>query len=162
MDAEPLWPEPHPVPAARLTMTPRQARYQSWMADVLIYVVVINLFVEYAPGVIIESFTISLLTALLLKLMLDAILGFERRVAAWFAQREGITWRVLGVAAIWAILFFSKFVIIEVTALVFGDSVKLGGFFGIVVLIVAMIGARRAVGLVYDRVLGSGPRPTEP
>jgi uncharacterized membrane protein len=84
--------------------------------------------------------------------------GFERRVAAWFAQREGAAWWLLGLAAIWAILFFSKFLIIEVTALVFGDRVQLGGFFGIVILILALILVRRAVGLVHDRVLG--PRAT--
>ena len=40
------------------------------------------------------------------------------------------------------------------TALVFGDSVQLGGFFGIVVLILAMMAARQAMGLIYHRVLG--------
>jgi hypothetical protein len=43
--------------------TARQTAFLSWMTDVLIYVVVINLFVEYLPTVVIESFTISVLTA---------------------------------------------------------------------------------------------------
>jgi hypothetical protein len=142
-------------------MTSGQARFLSVMADVLIYVVVINLFVEFAPSVIIESFSISLLTAVLLKLMLDATMGLKRRVAAWFRQREGPGWKVLFVVTIWAILFLSKFVIIEVTAFVFGDRVQLGGFFGIVVLILAMIGARQALGLVYTRVLGPRSATTQ-
>ncbi|MFN8519382.1 MAG: hypothetical protein U0667_08325 [Chloroflexota bacterium] len=152
MDIDQLAPGPYPDPGARLAMSPGQARFVSWMADVLVYVTVINLFVEFAPGVIIESFSVSLLTAILLKLMLDATLGLKRRVASWFAGREGVVWKALLVASIWAILFVSKFVIIEVTALVFGDRVALGGFFGIVVLILAMMGARQLLGWVYGRL----------
>ena len=157
MDVEPLEQGSWASPDARLTMTPGQARFQSWMKDVLIYVVVLNLFVEYAPAIIIESFTLSLLTAVLLKLMLDSILGLEHRVAAWYAQRKGTAWRVLGMATMFAILFLSKFVIIEVTQLIFGDRVKLGGFIGIAVLIVAMIATSKAVSLIYFRVLGRRP-----
>jgi hypothetical protein len=153
-DIEPLGPVMSDDPVAPLTMNRAQARFLSWTADVLIDVVVINLFVEYAPNVIIESFSTSLVTALLLKLLLDATLGLKRSVIARFGQREGMRWRVATAAAIWAILFLSKFVIIEVTAVVFGDSVQLGGFFGIVVLILAMLGARQAMGLIYHRVLG--------
>jgi len=137
-----------------IVITPGQARFLSWMSDVLIYVVVINLFVEYAPSVIIESFTLSLFTALLLKLMLDSILGLEHRVRAWFGRRPGPGWRIAGLGATWGILFLSKFVIIELTHLIFGDLVQLGGFIQIVVLIIAMIAARRGLGLVYTRLLG--------
>ena len=51
-----------------------------------------------------------------------------------------------------AILFLSKFLIIEVTHLVFGEQVKLGGFIEVVVLIIALIAARAAVGVVYRRL----------
>jgi hypothetical protein len=140
-----------------IVITAGQARFLSWMADVLIYVVVINLFVEYAPSVIIESFTISLLTAILLKLMLDSIVGLEHRVRAWFGRRRGAGWRILGLGATWGILFLSKFVIIEITHLIFSDSVQLGGFIDVVVLVIAMIAARRGLGLVYSRLLGPSP-----
>jgi hypothetical protein len=156
-DIEPLGPGMDADGVAPLAMTAGQARFLSWMADVLIYVVVINLFVEYAPGVIIESFSTSLLTAVLLKLMLDATLGLKRVVMQRLGQREGTGWRVATVAAIWAIMFLSKFVIIEVTALVFADRVQLGGFLGIVLLILAMLGTRQVMGLIYHRLLGATP-----
>jgi hypothetical protein len=37
------------------------------LPDVLVYIVVLNLFVEWAPAVVIESFTVSILTAIALK-----------------------------------------------------------------------------------------------
>ena len=42
--------------------------------DVLVYVVVLNLAIEYVPNVISETFTLSLLTALLLKVSLEVVL----------------------------------------------------------------------------------------
>jgi hypothetical protein len=72
-----------------ITITRTQQRFVSWTTDVLVYIVVLNLFVEFADSVVIDSFTISIFTAVVLKAMLDLILGFEHRVGAWFAEREG-------------------------------------------------------------------------
>ena len=44
-----------------------QPRIAAAVVDVFVYVVVLNLFVEYLPQVISETFTLSLLTAVLLK-----------------------------------------------------------------------------------------------
>ncbi len=133
----------------------RQTRFLGWTFDVLISVVVINLFVEYAPSFIIESFTMSILTAILLKLMLDAIVLVKKRVFGWFEARGGI-WRKLRFVALWVILFVSKFVVLEGVDLVFGDRVHLGGFVEVTVLILALIAAREGLALIYVRVLG-GP-----
>ncbi len=153
MQIEPLGGPGFETPSA-YTPTTRQTQFLTWMTDVLIYVVVINLFVEYAPNVIIESFTISILTAVLLKLLLDAMMGLEHRVNAWFAAREGTAWRVAGVLTFLLILFGSKFVILWITDVVFRGQVELGGFVEIIVLVVSMIAARAVVTLVYFRVLG--------
>ena len=46
------------------TTTRRQEIFLSWTSDVLIYIVVLNLFVEYNPKIVIDSFTISIFTAI--------------------------------------------------------------------------------------------------
>jgi hypothetical protein len=43
------------------------------VVDVFVYVAVLNLAIEYLPAVISESFTLSLLTAVLLKLSLELV-----------------------------------------------------------------------------------------
>ena len=148
--------------AETVTITRNQQRFADWMADVLVYIVVLNLFVEYSDAIIIDSFTISILTAVLLKALLDALGGFEHRVAAYFRQREGRFSRALGILAVWGILFLGKFVILEVVDIVFGEHVELGHFLDIVLLIVAMIGTRLLVQRGYER-LGepSGDEATE-
>ena len=50
-----------------VTLNRAQEWYLSWTVDLLIYTVVLNLFDEYVEGVTIESFTICILTAVLLK-----------------------------------------------------------------------------------------------
>lgn len=139
-----------------IKITVAQERFASWMTDVLVYTVVLNLFVEYADAIVIDSFTISILTAVLLKALLDVIGGLEHRVAAYFKAREGTLNKVLGAVSVFGILFISKFVILEVVNVVFGDHVDLGHFIDIILLIVAMIAARLIVRQIYVR-LGEDP-----
>ena len=52
------------------------------IVDVFVYVVVLNLFIEYVPEVISETFTLSLLTAVLLKIVLEVVVLAKDRVKA--------------------------------------------------------------------------------
>ena len=56
------------------------------VVDVFVYVVVLNLFVEYLPQVLSETFTLSLLTAVLLKGVLEAVVAVKNRVTTRFRQ----------------------------------------------------------------------------
>lgn len=113
---------------------------------------VLNLFVEYVPKVITESFTISIFTAVVLKLLIVGITGVERRVSGSFNKRNGKAWRIIGLVILFAILFISKFVVLEVIDLVFGDRVTLGGFIEVALLVVTMIVATRSMTWVYRRL----------
>lgn len=143
---------------AQVTITTRQRRLLSWSTDVLIYIVVLNLFVEFADAIIIESFWISILTAVLLVALLDIVGGIEHRVARFFGQKEGTPFRILGYVTAFLILFASKFIILEVVDFVFGDQVDLGHFLDVLVLIVAMIVTTSVVGKIFD-ALGTPDTP---
>ena len=67
-----------------ITITRGQARFVSWVSEVLLDIVVLNLFVEYVHTIVIDSFAISVLTALLMKLAIDAVKGLEHRVRNYF------------------------------------------------------------------------------
>jgi hypothetical protein len=136
------------------TVTPAQERFTSWVSNVLIDIVVLNLFVEFAHTVVIDSFAISILTALLLKLMVDAVKGLEQRVSAYFAAKPGTVSKILRVVAVWLILFLSKFVILEVVNFVFGDHVELGSFIEIVAIVIAMLAANAALQTAYQKLGG--------
>jgi hypothetical protein len=138
-----------------ITITSRQRRFASVMTDVLVYTVVLNLFVEHAESVIIDSFSISILTAVVLKVILDLILAFEHQVSAFFTRFEGASAKVVRFLAVWGILFGSKFVILEVVDIVFGDHVDLGGFLMVIAIVLAMMIARQLVNRAY-LALGEG------
>ncbi len=138
--------------AATITITRGQLRFTDWVADVLVDIVVLNLFVEFVDTIVIDSFWISILTAVLLKLMLDAVMGLEHRVRAYFEAKEGSAYRAIGLVSVFSILFLSKFAILEAVNLVFGDHVELGHFVEIVAIIVGMLGVRAVLGVIYRRL----------
>lgn len=135
-----------------LTITRAQKIYTSWFIDILIYVIILNLFVEYHVAVFIESFTISILTALLLKLMLVLIGRLEHRVHHYFEQKEGTIFRIIGPVVVISILVLGKLLILEVVDLVFGDRVELGHFVTVMFLILSMIIAQRLAVWGYKRL----------
>lgn len=110
-----------------------------------VYVVVLNLAVEYVPSVISEGFTLSILTAVLLKLTLEAVLPLKGTVLRWFHAAESWRGKVTAGAALWVVAAGSKILVLELVDLLFGDAVSLGGFLPVTALAVALLAARAAV-----------------
>jgi hypothetical protein len=125
--------------------TPLKPRVAAAVVDVLVYVVVLNLFVEYFPQVLTETFTLSLLTAVLLKGVLEVVVAAKNRVKARLRAASTLSGKVIAAVMLWAVLFGSKFLVLEAVNLVFGDSVSLGGFFSVTLLILVLLLARAAV-----------------
>ncbi|MCB0900219.1 MAG: hypothetical protein H6526_05225 [Actinobacteria bacterium] len=120
------------------------------IVDVFVYVVVLNLAIEYVPTVISETFTLSLLTAVLLKVVLEVVVRVKNRVKGRFKSAETPVGKVGAGLLLWLLLVSSKFVVLELVALVFGDYVSLGGFWSvtglILVLLLSRLGVRRLLG----------------
>ena len=135
-------------PITTASPTKRQMVFFSWTKDVLIYIIVLNLFVEFNSKIVIDSFTISIFTAILLKILLEIILKLEHRVSDAFKS-----YKVLRILLVWLILFGSKFLILEVVDLVFGEHVELGKFLDVIVLVIALMVAREVFSWIY-RSLG--------
>lgn len=113
--------------------------------DIAVYTVVLNLAVAWFPSVISEGFLLTLLTAVLLKLVLEVVVlgknAVKRRVKA-APSRAG---KAANSLLLFVVLAGSKFVVIELTELLFGDAVHLGGFWSVTALILALMSARAGV-----------------
>lgn len=122
----------------------------------MIDLVVLNLFAEYWHRVIIESFTDSLLAAMLLQVMLKLTLALEHRVANSFEARPGRLALIMRYLSGWAILFASKIIILEAVSFVLGDRMAFGGalhgLVAFIVVVTAMLMAEAAVVLLYRRL----------
>jgi hypothetical protein len=145
----------------RLSISRWQLVYVGWTLTLLAYIVVLNLWVEFNDKVVIDSFVISIATSVVLLALLVVILGLEHRVKHWFAQREGAVYRVLGTASTLLILFLSKFVILEVVDIIFGEHVELGSFVDVLVLVLLLIVAQRSMVLVWDAIGQQGSAANE-
>lgn len=121
------------------------------VVDVFVYVVVLNLFVEYLPQVLSETFTLSLLTAVLLKVVLEVVVAAKNRVKARFREASTPIGKVVAAFLLWVVLFGSKFLVLEAVALVFGERVSLGGFFSVTLLILVLLLSRAAVRRLLQR-----------
>ncbi|WP_344256471.1 hypothetical protein [Terrabacter carboxydivorans] len=115
------------------------------VVDVFVYVVVLGLFVEYLPAVISETFTLSLLTAVLLKAVLEVVVVVKKRARARFTAAGTAGGKVGAGLLLWAVLVGSKFVVLKAVDLVFGDAVSLGGFVSVTLLIITLLVSRLAV-----------------
>jgi len=145
------------LPASAELPSTRQKLFIRYFTAILIDLTVLNLFVEYSENVVIDSFTISLLAAVLLQVLLKLTIALEHRVAAWFTAKPGGLAKFLRYFTAWLILFGSKFVILEALAFAFGDEVHFGGpFHGLVTLIavvVTMLVAEEAIVQLYRRLI---------
>ena len=118
--------------------------------DVVVYVVVLNLAVEHVPSVISEGFTLSLITAVLLKAILELVIVAKGWVLARLRAATTPRAKLVAAVSLWVVAAGSKLVVLELVDLVFGDAVSLGGFVPVTVLVVSLLAARGAVRRLLD------------
>jgi hypothetical protein len=126
-----------------------QRRFLRAVLFTLVDLTVLNLFAQYWGLITISSFAVSLVTAIMLQSMLKFILAIEHRIADYFRPREGTSAIILRVLATWAVLFGSKFVILEIVNIVLGDKVDFGGLVPFILLVVVMLAAEAIVEQIY-------------
>ena len=118
----------------------KQHLYIRYFTAILIDLTVLNLFDEYWDLVQINSFTISLFAAILLQALLVITLKIEHKIGDYFKSKKGFLAKFLRVFFAWAVLFGSKFVILEALNIAFGDDVLFKGpFHGIVAFIAVIV-----------------------
>jgi hypothetical protein len=118
--------------------------------DLFVYVVVLNLAIEHVPSVISEGFTLSLLTAALLKIALELVTFLKGHILTRLRAATRRRAKVAAAVSLWAVAAGSKLVVLELVDLVFGDAVSLGGFIPVTLLVVALLGSRAAVRRLLD------------
>ncbi len=127
----------------------RQRAFMRYLTATLVDLAVLGLFVEYWEYVSADSFTVILLAAVVLQVLLKLTIVVEHRVAAFFNARPGGFSKFMRFFCAWLVLFGSKFVILEALVFAFGNRLKFSGpFHGIVALIVVVV-----VMLVVEAVL---------
>jgi hypothetical protein len=113
--------------------------------DVFVYLVVLGLFTQWFPDVIAETFSLAVLTAVLLKVVLEVVLRVKKRIVGRVRDAQSGAVRTINALALLLVLPGSKFLVLELVALLFRGDVYLGGFFQVTALIIALMLARGGV-----------------
>lgn len=146
------------LPVSAEIITNKQRMFVRYFTGILIDLVVLNLFVEYSGKVFIDSFTTSLLAAVVLQLLLKLTIAIEHKVAACFTGKSGALMTFLRFFCAWLVLFGSKFVILEAIAQLFGDNIRFEGIYHgiitLVVVVVVMLVAEEAIVRIYRKLGG--------
>lgn len=128
------------LPASAQTVSGRQRTFVRYFTGILIDLVVLNLFSEYWAWVKVDSFTISLLAAVLLQVLLKLTIWLEHLYAGLFKGKKGVLITFIKFFGAWVILFGSKFVILEAVVFAFGTKVHFSGpWHGVIALIVVVV-----------------------
>jgi hypothetical protein len=122
------------------------------VVDVFVYVVVLNLAIEYTPSVISESFSLSLLTAALLKIALELVILLKSQILTRLRAADTRRAKFVAAVSLWVVAAGSKLVMLELVDLVFGDAVSLGGFISVTLLVGALLVSRAAVRRVLSDI----------
>jgi len=141
-----------------LTDVPTNAQrlYIRYLMAILIDLTVLNLFDEFWHHVSIDSFTVSIVAAVLLQVLLKSTLSLEHHVANFFKRRTGGLAKFLRYFSAWLILFGSKFVMLGAIKLAFGDGVlftgPLHGVVAFIVVVVALLAAEELAVRLYEKL----------
>ena len=94
-------------------MSNHQKFFIKFLLAVLVDLMILGLFNEFWELVVIDSFTVALIAALLLQVLLKLTLHLEHEVAAYFNKKKGTLAKVMRFLSAWVILFVSKIIILE-------------------------------------------------
>ena len=146
------------VPGIALTeeISNRQRLFVRYLVAILIDLTVLNLFDEFWDLVTISPFSVSVLAAVLLQVLLRATLVLEHKVAGYFNSKSGGFARFMRYFTAWLILFGSKFLMLGAIELAFGDNVlftgPLHGVVSFIVVVVVMLVAEEFAVRIYRRL----------
>ena len=133
------------------SVTNHQMIFIRFTVAVLIDLTVLNLFNEFWKHVYIDSFSISLFVALLLQVMLQMSIVLEHRLANHFKKS-----RIKRFFSSWAVLFFSKIIILEALNIAFGNKILFTGPFNglvsFIVVVFAILIAEQIIIRIYYKL----------
>jgi hypothetical protein len=116
-------------PADTGNISRKQALFARYFTATLIDLVVIGLLNEYWSRISVDSFTVALLAAMILQLLLKVSIALEHKAAAYFKKKGGPGAKTKRLLAAWLILFISKLIILWAIDVAFGNSFIFHGMY---------------------------------
>jgi len=142
--------------AVDMKQTTSESRAQRFLREMfvgtLIYAVVLGFFNDYTDILDTTSYSVTFALAFVMQVLTYLTLLLKKWVVGRFKTLDGPAARVGVVLAVWAIMFFSKFVFLAVIDAVFTSEVEVSGFVGLMIVIVVMMVVQKMADVVYAKL----------
>lgn len=130
----------------------KQTVFREVILGTLVYAVVLGFFNDYTDILQTRSYSTTFLVAIVMEVLTYLTFMLKGKVASQFKHKPG-TWNKFGhIVGVWLILFLSKFVFLAVIDFVFGNSVTISGFIGLMAIIITMTIAKESIDYAYRKL----------
>ena len=96
---------------------------------ILVDMTILNIFAEFSHSVYVESFSITIFIAIFLQLFIVLTKYAEHKLSNFFGDKKNYLTKIMYFLALWALLFFSKLLMLHGANLIFGDKINFYGMF---------------------------------
>ena len=119
---------------------------------ILVYAAVLGFFNDYTDILDTKSYSTTFLVAIVLQVLTYLTLLVKKRVASSFKHKPGAGNKAGLVLGVWLVLFLSKFVFLAAIDAIFGSSVEISGFVGLMAIIVTMTLAKELIDIGFNKL----------
>ena len=106
-----------------------QRLFLVYIICILVDMTILNIFAEFSHSVYVESFSITIFIAIFLQLFIVLTKYAEHKLSNFFGDNKGYLTKIKYFLSLWALLFFSKVLMLHGANLIFGDKLNFYGMF---------------------------------
>ena len=130
----------------------KQKIYREIILGILLYSVVLGFFNDYTNILHTGTYSVTFAVAIVMEMLTYLTFLLKDLIVGWFKDKEGNIYRYAMFFSVWLVLFLSKFVFLEVIAIVFRSEVKISGFVGLLIIVICLTAAEKIVNLIDKRL----------
>ena len=106
-----------------------QRLFLVYIICILVDMTILNIYAEFSHSVYVESFSITIFIAIFLQLFIVLTKYAEHKLSKFFGDKKNYLTKIMYFLALWALLFFSKLLMLHGANLIFGDKINFYGMF---------------------------------
>ena len=117
-----------------------QRLFLVYIICILVDMTILNIYAEFSHSVYVESFSITIFIAIFLQLFIILTRHAEHKLSNFFGDRNSYLIKIKYFFSLWALLFFSKVLMLHGANLIFGDKINFYGMFdGLLAFIILIL-----------------------
>jgi len=130
-----------------------QRLFLVYIICILVDMTILNVYAEFSHSVYVESFSITIFIAIFLQLFIVLTRHAEHKLSNFFGDKKSYMTKIKYFLSLWALLFFSKVLMLQGANLIFGDKINFYGMFdgllAFIILILSFLFGEYLLTIIY-------------